>query len=392
MRRRYGVLAFVSVLALAGAACQPGGAPAEKETLKIAFLGDLTGPNKSLCIGPHQATQLLIEQTNAAGDLPVTLEYSPQDTQGDPTKALPIAKALAADDTVIGVVGPCFSGESESTGPDFEAAGFPRVTPSATRPSLALQGWTGWFRVVSNDDAQSGDTPKVLTNYAKGTKIFIAHDKSSYGEGLATLVNQATRAAGGNVVGFEADDPGKEDYSSLVTKAISAGADVFYWGAYEKEAGLIVKQLRERGFTGKFVGADGSKGTNLLSVGGAAAEGAILTCPCLDPNTSNDPDAVKFVTDYQAEFGAAPEIYAAEGHDATLVIIEAIEKAGDFTDITAYRETVKENVAATSGLKGVTTTISFQANGELAGAPRTWLYLVQGGKFTLVGPIAEVVK
>src|SRR5207249_6826183 len=198
--------------------------------------------------------------------------------------------------------------------------------------------------------------------YLKAKKVFIAHDKTPYGQGLATIVQNKLPADA--KVGFEATDPGKEDYGALVTKVISSGADAFYWGGYQPEAGLIVKQLKGRGVKGTFVGADGSKGDQFLSVGGPAAEGSILTCPCLDPSTSSASQAKTFIADYTAKFGTAPTIYAAEGYDATSVILEAIRKAGAPSgDITAYRQKLTDNVRQTAGLQGLARTYRFEPAG-----------------------------
>jgi branched-chain amino acid transport system substrate-binding protein len=194
-------------------------------------------------------------------------------------------------------------------------------------------------------------------------------------------------------VAFEAADPGKEDYGALVSKAVTSGADVFYWGGYEREAGLIVKQLKARGFKGTFVGGDGSKGDNFLKGGGAAANGAILTCPCLDPNASDTAAAKTFVADYKAKFGTPPTIYAAEGHDAALITIEAIRKAGAPSgDMVAYRQKINENVAQTPDLTGLARSYKFEPNGELAGTPGLYLYKVENGKYTLLGLVVDLIK
>ncbi|MGH2704340.1 MAG: branched-chain amino acid ABC transporter substrate-binding protein [Actinomycetota bacterium] len=396
MRKRLGPVALLALMSLLAAACgrdtTGGGGGEAKPTYKIVFMGDLTGPNKSLCIGPKNTGQLLAEQGNKSGDLPVKIEYVPEDTQGDRDKAVPIAQKYVADASVIAILGPCFSGESFSTGPHFEAAGIPRVSPSATNPGLAQLGWKYWFRTIANDDEQSGITPDVFKKYVKSQKVFIGHDKTAYGEGLATLVRDKSVAAGVNVVGFEAVDPGKEDYSALVTKVTGSEADTFYWGAYEKEAGLIVKQLREKGFKGTFVAADGTKGSDFLAVGAASADGAVITCPCVDPTTTDDPVAKKFVSDYRAKFNSEPTIYTSEANDAMLVIFEALKKAGTPTsDIKAYRDKVRDAIAKTK-LKGITRVIEFQASGEMKVPPGIFLYKVEGGKYKLLGLAAELVK
>ncbi|MGH7425909.1 MAG: ABC transporter substrate-binding protein, partial [Candidatus Methylomirabilales bacterium] len=129
-------------------------------------------------------------------------------------------------------------------------------------------------------------------------------------------------------------------------------------------------------------------------VGAAAAEGAVLTCPCADPNTSQDAEAKAFGAAYKEKFGEEPTIYAGEGYDAATILIEAIRKAGKpAAGVRAYREAVTGNVAATSGLKGVTKAYRFQASGELVSeAVEIYLYRVKGGKYVLEGTAADLLK
>ena len=63
---------------------------------------------------------------------------------------------------------------------------------------------------------------------------------------------------------------------------------------------------------GLFMGGDGDKGTNFLKEGGEDAEGAVLTCPCLDPNASTAPEAKAFADAYRAEYKEDAGIYSSE--------------------------------------------------------------------------------
>ena len=108
-----------------------------------------------------------------------------------------------------------------------------------------------------------------------------------------------------------------------------------------------MKQLREKGSKIQFMGADGSKDTTFLAAK-AAVEGSYLTCPCVDPNISTDPAAVKFVADYKAKYNVKPGIYGGEGFDAVNLIASAIKAAGaPGSDIKAYRAKVAANLAST---------------------------------------------
>ncbi|MGH9198071.1 MAG: branched-chain amino acid ABC transporter substrate-binding protein, partial [Acidimicrobiia bacterium] len=235
--KKWALLALALVLGLFAAACQqqPAGeeGDGEKPEYRIGFMGDLSGANALLVVGGRDGATLAIQQANEKGDLPIKLRIQPEDTVADKDKAVTLAQKLAADNRIIAVVGPAFSGESFSAGPILQGANIPQITPSATNPGLAQQGWKLWWRGVGNDNSQGGPAPDVITKILKGTKVFVGHDKTAYGEGLATIVrDNLNTSKPGSVVGFEAVDPGKEDYSAIASKLVSSGADVFFWGAY----------------------------------------------------------------------------------------------------------------------------------------------------------------
>ena len=71
-----------------------------------------------------------------------------------------MAPQIVGDATIIGLLGPAFSGETEATGPIFTQAGLLSLTASATRVSLTTNGWTNFFRGLANDGvAGPGQSP-----------------------------------------------------------------------------------------------------------------------------------------------------------------------------------------------------------------------------------------
>ena len=60
---------------------------------------------------------------------------------------------------------------------------------------------------------------------------------------------------------------GDTDFSATVTKVTSSKADTVFFGGYYAEAALIVAQLRDGGFEGTFVVADGVKDPGYLEAG-----------------------------------------------------------------------------------------------------------------------------
>jgi branched-chain amino acid transport system substrate-binding protein len=334
----------------------------------IGFFGALTGSAANLGINIRDGAKLAVDQYNKANpDCTVTLKNF--DSEGSEDKAPAIATQVINDESVIGVVGPAFSGETDATGDAFNEAGLPTITASATRPSLADQGWKTFHRILGNDASQGPSAGNYIKNVLKGQKVFIIQDGSAYGTGLADEVEKIAGAAGGK--DQVAADGQQTDFSASVTKVKSSGADVVFYGGYYQNAGLLVKQLREAGVKATFVAGDGVKDEGFIKAAGdAAAEGAVLTCPCLPPEKVEG----SFFQDYKTAVGKEPGTYSAEAFDAANVFLAGV-KAGK-----GSREDMQSFIG-TYDAKGITKQVKFDDKGEVAKENIViWAYIVKGGK------------
>ena len=153
--------ALVIGLSLVGVAC--GGSDSASEETTPAASGECaislglqfpeTGDAAGLGAPMLKGVELALEEYNAENaDNCVSLKKF--DTQGDPAKAPAVAQAAIDDASVIGIMGPGFSGESKAALPLYDAAGLAAVTGSATNAELQNNGWKVWFRVLANDAVQ----------------------------------------------------------------------------------------------------------------------------------------------------------------------------------------------------------------------------------------------
>ncbi|WP_207934448.1 branched-chain amino acid ABC transporter substrate-binding protein [Actinomadura sp. KC06] len=378
--RLTGAVVVSAALALSAVACggdDDGGGSGGGDEITIGFMGDKTGENSGLVIPPMQGAQLAIDQYNATN--PKTkIKLKVYDSQGKAEQATPLAQGAVKNDKIVGLIGPAFSGESESVGPILEEAKIPSISPSATSVTLAEKGWKFWHRVVADDAVQSEGAANFLVNSVKAKKIFTVSDKQAYGEGLAGAIAKAAAAKGVQTQSDGVDDKAT-DYSSTVNKINQFKPDAVYFGGYYAVAGRLFKQLREAGYQGKMMSGDGSLATGLIEGAGEKnAQKALLSCGCLiDAEGKTNEKAKKFATDYKAKFGAEVAIYSTEGFDAATAFIEAV-KAGKTTpeDINTYLKTVD--------IQGVGKQIKFDDKGELA-AQDIFIYEVQGNKLPLLG-------
>jgi branched-chain amino acid transport system substrate-binding protein len=390
-------MAAVAVFGLIAAACgkdntpSGGGGGGNKPTVKIEFFGALSGDYKLLVVHGAQAAELAFAQANAAGDLPVKIEFVKNDTQGSGDQAAPLADKVISDSSVVGIIGPAFSGESAATGDKFDQAGIPFVTPSATDDALATHGWTHWFRGVGNNSDEAKPSAAYIQNTAKPNCTFVASDGTAYGHGLAAIVETVLGDSGQPVKPEEQVAPAQKDYSALVTKLQGSGCKAFFYGGYSPEAGLIRKQATQAGLGDVvMVGGDGIKDETFTGTAGNAGNGTISVCPCVSPadlaaSAGNVAGIQKLITDYKAKFGEDPGIYATEGWDIAQIYIAAF-KAGKTSreDITSY-------IRGLQSFPGLAKAYSWQPDGELFPASRTmFVYEVKDKEFEFLGDAATV--
>lgn len=338
--------------------------------LKLAFFGPETGDAAGLGKPIIQGAQLAVDQYNEDAECEVTLEK--KDSQGSPDAAPALATDVVSDESIIGVVGPAFSGESAAAGPIFAEEGVPTITPSATNPTLADNGWDTFHRALGNDATQGPAAAKYIKDTIKAKTVFVIDDASEYGAGLAGIVEEDL---GDVVSGTDTIQQKQTDFSATVTKVNDAKPDAVFFGGYYAEATLLIGQLRDGGFDGTFVVADGVKDPAFLDAK-AAAEGAIITCPCI-PDT--DPAVAEFAKAYEAEFGEAPGTYAAEAYDAANIFLAGIEDGID------NREDMLEFVNGFDE-KGITKQLKFDDKGEPADV-HVYAYTVKDGAIVPEGEI-----
>jgi len=370
---KFGIPVAAAALVLSGCGTTGGSSGtatgAKKCDQKIGMFGALTGPNASLGIYIQNGVKLAIEEYNAKNSsCKVTLANF--DSQGDPTQAPGLAKTAIDDKTIVGIVGPAFSGESKAVDPLFNEAGLVTVTPSATATKLSTYGWKTFFRNIANDATQGPPAAKYIKDTVKSSKTFVIDDASEYGKGLADTVRTSL---GAQVIGNDEIQAKQTDFGPSVTKVKASKANTLFFGGYSPEAAPLVKQLRDAGRKGTFVSDDGVKAQDFITNGQTAAEGSILTCPCTPPEA-----APVFAAAYQKAYNTPPGTYAGEGFDSAQVFLDGIAAGKDRAAMLAFVKAYDK--------KGVTKQVKFGAQGEPTEI-HVYAYKVESGKFVTVGEI-----
>jgi len=326
----------------------------------IAMAGALNGPDAALGINIKNGVQLALDKHNAANP-GCQIELKTFDTEGDPQKATAIAPQIVGDAAIIGLIGPAFSGETKATGGVFDQAGLVAATASATNVTLSEQGWKTFLRGLANDGVQGPSVANYLKNTLGDKKICVVDDSTDYGTGLAKAVRDTLGPVADEACNISVKK-GDKDFSAAVTQVKGQSPDAVFYSGYYAEAAPFVQQLRDAGFTGTFVSADGTKDDEFVKQAGESSKDAVLSCPC-------GPASPAFAAEYTAKFGQAPGTYSTEGYDLGTILAEGIDSGA------VTREALLAFVKAYDG-QGVARKYQWTDNGELT-TTLIWIYKVQ---------------
>jgi len=366
--------AVVAGLSLVGVAC--GGSSSSKSSdttvaaacdSPVASLGlqfPQTGDAANLGAPMLKGAQLAIDEYNAANPSSC-VKLVTLDTQGDPSKAPAVAQSAISDASILGIMGPGFSGETKAAAPLYEQAGLAMVTGSATNGALQTNGWKVFHRILANDNKQGPAIGNYIVNTVKPKAVGIIDDASDYGKGLADSVKSTV---GSLVTVSDEIDPKAADFSATVSKMKAANPDVIFYGGYYGEAAKLAKQLSDAGVKATLVGGDGVKDqAGFADAAGPAAEGALIGCPCKDGSAD-------FIAKWQAKYNEVPGTYGAEYYDVANIFLSAIK--GGAKDRAAVLAAVNSYNA-----DGITKHLQFGTDGE-ATEGNVYMYQVKSGKIT----------
>jgi len=317
----------------------------------------------------------------------------PADDQGSGTVSPSVATSLVDNSQVIAVVGPSFSGATKAAEPTFSAANLATVSPSATNPALATQGWSNFFRVVADDNAQGPADAQYMANTLHVKSVYVVDDASAYAVGLTqafsneakTLVLTVTSEEVPGTTQCTAGTGSVTEYPAAASKVKSSGADAVYYGGYYCDFADFAKALRAAGYTGQLFSDDGALDPHYVSGAGVSvAAGTLISCPCQDLTTN--PAAASFITSFKSLAGFAVGTYSGEAYDATNAIISVLKTLAASKGASSI--TRQEVVTALHSVMytGITKSIHFQANGNIAGTAEFVYKVEPSGTISEVGP------
>jgi len=379
---------ILSVLLFSFFLTAPLAAWAQKGKIKIAVQAPLSGEQAALGEHIKLGAQLAVEEAvKAFKAMGYDLELVPQDDQAKAEVGVANARNMVADPNVLVIVGHFNSGVALPASEVYKDAMLVMISPANTATEITDRGYPNVNRVCGRDDVQGPVGARFAAQELKAKSVYIIHDKTTYGQGVAESFRNEAKKLGMNVLGFDGTEE-RANFAPMIIPMKAKNPALVYFGGIYHQGGLLLKQMREKGVKAMFMGPDGVDSEEMVKIAGVAAVGSYYTS--VAPPRDATPETAAFAKKYKQRFGKDIEAFGLYGYDATLVGIKAMEqwlKANPSKK--PSRAEVSAAVRNIKGFKGVTGSIEFDNKGDPIKAK---YFVLQFDKRSYPGKVVKVVE
>jgi branched-chain amino acid transport system substrate-binding protein len=383
---RVGLAVLVPAIFLAGCSAIPGApgrqAPAE---IKVGAVVPLTGRYAAGGEQIKNGYELAVEAINGAGGVDVKefgkkipLKLVIQDDESDPTKTVQRLETLYTSDQVLAYLGGFGSDLHAAAAGIAEKNKTPYLGVAFALYQVHQKGFKYLFSPFPKSPGLARATFDLFDTLSpKPTKIAIFAEKTDWGAELRELWQKEITTRGYQLVADEEYAPGSKDFSPMILKAKSGGAQAVLALPNPPDGIAIVKQMKELDFNaGLYVMIRAADGLNWNE--GLGKDGNdVLLMPGWSPD-EKFPGVAELVQKHQAKYGKPAQATTGPAYAAVQILADAIARAGKLD-----RDALRDAIAATN-LPTVMGPVKFNPDGtgQVIEIIDQW----QNGKQALIWP------
>ncbi|CAN5438588.1 ABC transporter substrate-binding protein [soil metagenome] len=315
-----------------------------QDTLKIGAVVTLSGAGAAWGTAMKNAAEWAADKVNATGGLEVAgkkykVVVVPYDDKYQAGEAMTVATRLVFDDAAKYIIGPTGSAAAVAIQPVTEKNKVIIMTMAFTPKAIGTDKPYSFRPLATTVEFSQPQIDWVVKAYGV-KKVGSLFPNDETGQTVARDLQAAYKKAGSAITQSEFFERDRVDFVPLITRMMASGIDAIELnGNAPTTAGLIIKQARELGFTGKFIRTGGPATPELVNVAGkAAVEGTIVHAP-IDPNLAS---TKAYLDAYQAKYKAVANGFSPSFYDATNLLFEAMRRAGTVTDTSKVRDELEK--------------------------------------------------
>jgi branched-chain amino acid transport system substrate-binding protein len=347
-----------------------------KDTVKVAFIGPLTGGLSANGLGGRNSADLAVRLRNADPKAKYSYEMIALDDECKPNIGVQVATKAAADRSMIAGVTHYCSAVAIGTVDVYHKFGLPVVVWGAVLPDVTYgNDYKEINRVNGTMINQNQIAAKMMTGLKFKTWAVI-HDTTDYGKGHNKYFSQYLKESGGQILGTFGVTADQQDFSAELTKIKDLKPEVLYFGGTTPIGVRIRQQMDKLGLKAVFQGTSGIRSDAFIEgLGKDLAEGTVAFQE--GAPAERLAGGKFFVERYAKEkYGEPFEAYGAFAFAGMNLVLDVIEKVGP------DRKKVRDELRKTKNYDSIIGKVTLDDHGQNT-VDLITKYVIQDGKWML---------
>ncbi|MBC8503699.1 MAG: branched-chain amino acid ABC transporter substrate-binding protein [Anaerolineales bacterium] len=371
---------------------------APDESIKIGIIQALSGQLAPVGIEQARAIELTLSLLgNQLLQHPIELFVA--DSLCTPEGGKNAAVILSSQPDIIAALGTSCSGAATTAAEVISNAGMVMISGTNGAPDLTSVGgvkgeyWRpGYFRTIYNGSLVGQVAAQFVFDHLHIRKVATINTGDAYTSGYTDVFAAEFKELGGEIVLDGTIGRGDIDMIPILEAVSFSRADLIFFPIFQPEADLLVLQSEEVADLEDiiFFGAEGQFLETFITAIGPVGIGNYFVGPIPLEGEAND----NYISEFKAMFGEPPSTvdygYAIDATNLLLSAIESVAVQEDDGTIIIGRQALRDILYATSGLEGLTGTLSCDQYGD-CGVARFNIYRLDDPTTGIEGLLSNVI-
>ncbi len=385
------IVNYLTVVAITVMLIVAGGTAGAEDRIKVGAFFDLSGPASFIGTPTKLVATMVVDKINQAGGVNGrAIELIIGDTEGDPAKAVNIAKKFIYKEKVAAIIGPTRTGTGMAVKKIIHQGKVPAFMTVGGDPVIMGGPKLGPFKWIFKSPQRSSVAVKRLYTYLKDkglTRIALLTASDGFGKDGERWLTKLAPQFDLQVVTQESFGPRDTDMTAQLTKVKNAAPQAIVVWTIGPAGAIVSKNKAQLGIDLPLFQCHGLPDPKYIELAGSACEGDRMPAtklmvadelPDADPQKAVIKEFIRLYKERGYDDQFPINTHSGYAWDAIMMVANAMEKAGTVAE--DLRSTI-EHTKGYVGISGIYNLTPEDHNG--LGVDSMVVVQVKNGKFVM---------
>jgi len=282
-----------------------------------------------------RGAELWRDQVNARGGIKVggkryKVKFVEYDDQSQGSRVQQLYTRLILQDKAEFLFSPYSSGLSATAAVISEQYGRVMLVSGGAEEKIFQLGNKHLFQCITSAGHYLSGAIAELKEHDPHAKVAFVYSDDPFSKAVVTAAKKQAEEAGMTVAMDESYPPSTTDFTAIINKVISSGADAFLGGGHYADGATLARQMHDQKADLKWVSILVAPDSEKFKTLADAAVGITVPSqwePQVRYKPQFGPTVAQFTKEFHAKFKEDPDYHAASGYVGGLLLEHAIEEA-----------------------------------------------------------------